>query len=595
MKQFLCLAGIVTAALAWSGCNKDFLQRTPQTSITEDNFFNTSQDLQTYTNGLYTQLQYGFDDTGSDNISNYSGGAEVDQVMRGTLSSANAGGWSDWSQLRSINYLLDHAGKVHDDTAAVNHYIGIARFFRAWYYFGKVKRYSNVPWYSHASSPDDSSLYKPEDPRSLVMDSVLSDLQYAALHIKPDQGDGTRVSQWSALALMARICLFEGTFRKYHAEVNLHDGQRFLDAALWACQQIMSSGRFAITGSGAEGYRALFTSTKLNGNKEIIQWHNCDPALAVGNNSHIVLGYTWSLSRSLEETYLMKDGTRFTDIPGYSKKVYNDIFSNRDPRLAETIAYPGYLPNGAGTAPYILKPSMGGYDQLKFYPRDPALRQGWNLDFTSLPVFRYAEILLVAAEAKAESGTLTQADLDQTVNLLRDRVQMPHLLTGATIDPVLAAQYPNATGADLGTLLEIRRERRVELACEGLRFDDITRWYAGQRLADAGTGMYIPALGALDVTGDGVPDIAILASPADESPIASLPDNIKNNLAKYYLKDATGKDNNFYLTNGNSGYIAFIVDRDIPKTFTEPQYYYRPIPVTQLVLNPALQQPYGWK
>lgn len=600
MKKTIYITAILSVTTGLFSCKKDFLQLAPQSNVTSETFFNTPQDLETYSNSFYSQLQFGYDDLNSDNISSYSGGGETDQLVRGSITPANVGGWSDWGGLRNINYMLDHASKAQGDTAAINHYIGIAKFFRAWFYFSKVKRYSDVPWFSHAMPAGDSSLYLPAAPRAVVVDSMLNDLTYATTYIKPTEGNRTRVTQWSALALMARICLYEGTYRKYHAEIGLtNDYQRFLDKAIWASQQLMQSGKFSLTstGNGAADFRNLFSSTTLSGNNEMIQWASYDKPLGGGNNTHVVLGWTWSLSRSLMESFLMKDGTPFTSVPGYDKKTFTEVFANRDPRLAETIAPPGFSTNGANGDPYIAKPNLGEYDQVKFYPRDPAQRQGWVLDYTSLPIFRYAEALLVYAEAKAESGTITQEDIDKTINLIRDRAQMPHLLltkANSEIDPVMANYYPNVSGLNKGAILEIRRERRVELACEGQRFDDLQRWYAGKRLQDAQQGMYVSALGGIDVTGDGTPDIAILASPNDESPINNLPDDVKKKLSKFYLKDANGKDNNFYLTNGTSGFIAFTVDRDQPRNFIEPKYYYRPIPQTQLVLNPQLKQPYGW-
>ncbi|ULT28356.1 RagB/SusD family nutrient uptake outer membrane protein [Sphingobacterium sp. E70] len=151
--------------------------------------------------------------------------------------------------------------------------------------------------------------------------------------------------------------------------------------------------------------------------------------------------------------------------------------------------------------------------QVKFYPRDPALRGGWELNYTDLPIMRYAEVLLINAEAKAELGKLTQTDIDATVNKIRARVGMPALnlaAANATPDAYLANQYSLVTGANKGVLLEIRRERRVELACEGFRFDDLYRWKSGNILAKAPGGMYIPKLGLIDVSGDGVGDIIIL-------------------------------------------------------------------------------------
>ena len=601
MKKISFYIGLGMLAAATVSCKKEFLDRFPKTEVTQETFFNTPQDLETYTNTLYGQLQYGTDDINSDNISSYSGGGEVDALVRGSVTPNNTGGWSkdEWAKLRRINFMLDNVHKTTGDATAIKHYIGIARFFRAWFYMGKMARYSDVPWYNTALSTDNEQLYKGRDPRAQIADSILNDLTFAVENIKPDEGNRTRVSKWVALALMTRFGLYEGTYRKYHGELNLAgDHTRFLEKAVWAADELMKSGRFVIhnTGAGAADYRTLFSSSSLAGNKEMIQWADHQQSLGVGNNTHVVLGWTWSLSNSLAATYLMKDGTPFTAQPDYDKKGFIDMFANRDPRLAETVAPPGFSPNQDGK-PYIAKPNLGGLDQVKFYPRNPAQRQGWVANYTGLPVFRYAEVLLAYAEAKAELGTITQADLGKTITLLRARVQMPALdaaAANANPDNVLALEYPAVTGPNKGLLLEIRRERRVELACEGLRYDDLMRWKAGMRLQDAQGGMYVAALGAMDVTGDGKPDIAILASPKDESPIAGLPEDVKKGLSKFYLKDENGKDNNFYLQNGTSGKILFTRDRDQPRVFQEPKYYYRPVPQDQLILNSQLKQIFGW-
>ncbi|WP_316822798.1 RagB/SusD family nutrient uptake outer membrane protein [Pedobacter gandavensis] len=594
---YILTLGLMTIGM--TACKKDFLQRDPKTEITEGVFFQSPTDLETYSNGFYNQISPSYSDINSDNISNYNGDGEVDILLRGGLSSANVGGWakSDWAALRSVNFMLDHIGQVKGDPALIKHYAGIAKFFRANFYFQKIKKYHNVPWYGHVLSDNDPDLYKGQDPRALVVDSVLSDLNYAVANIKNDvktNAGKTRVTKWAALALLSRFALHEGTFRKYHDEIGLSaDYQRFLDIAISASDKIMKEGGFSLvsTGNGALDYRSLFSSPSLANSKEMIMWADYTKELNVGNNTHTVLDYTWSLSRSLADTYLKKDGTPFTSSPGYDTKVYTEVFTDRDPRMAETIINPNF--RGASTVdePYRIKPTLGGYNQIKFYPRDPALRQGWEMNYTGLPIFRYAEILLNYAEAKAESGTVNQGDLDQTINLLRSRVQMPPLLMGVALDPVLAASYPNANGA---VLLEIRRERRVETACEGFRFNDLMRWKSGNLFQDSQQGMYIPALGAMDVTGDGKPDIAILPSPNDESLIANIPAPEREKLSKFYLKDKTGKDQNFYLTNGTSGFIAFTRDRDQPRNFITPKYYYRPIPIGETVVNPQLKQVFGW-
>lgn len=595
MNQYLC-AGVI--GLALTACESDFLNRAPLTEITEKDFFQTVSDLETYTNGFYQYIGASYYDPGTDNDAINTGSVTINQVVAGTISSATVGGWSDWSRLRTFNYFLAHTGTVTGNEEDIAHYVGIARFFRARFYADKVSSYSDVPWYGAPLSAQDEAMYKAADPRALVMDSVLNDLQYAADHIKPDLGNRTRISRWAALASMARICLFEGTFRKYHPEVELTgDYRRFLEKALWACEEVMNSGQFSLYGNSGADYGELFNSPSLDDNPEVILQQASDEGLGVGNNTHSVMGWQWALSRSLMETYQMQDGTPFTQQPGYDKKSFVQIFEGRDPRLAETFVYPGFKPTQAGN-PYLPKVTFGGYDQLKFYPRDEKLRQGWGLDFTSLPIFRYAEILLTYAEVKAELGTLSQADLDKSINLIRARVQMPALrieAANANPDPVLAAQYPNVTGSDKGVILEIRRERRVETACEGLRGADIKRWQVGNLFALNNEGMYIEKLGAFDATGDGVADIAVLASPSETAPIDRLPEEVKSKLTLYYLHKADGSDDGFYLTEGESGHVGFTAYQRVPRHFENPKYYYLPIPQGQVSLNPNLKQPFGWE
>ena len=590
---------ISLVGLGVTACESDFLDRAPLTEITEADFFKTVTDLETYTNGFYEYIGPSYNDAGSDNDAIYTGSATINQVVAGNISSSNVSGWNDWDELRTYNYFLNNLGSVSEGNAEdINHYIGIARFFRARFYASKVMTYSDVPWYNKAMGTDDEDMYKPVDSRAMVMDSVMNDLQYSVDYIKEDIGSRTRISRWAALASMARICLNEGTFRKYHAEINLQDDyQRFLEKAVWACEEIMNSAQFSLYGSSGADYGTLFNTPSLDNNPEVILQRASSEALGVGNDTHSVMGWQWALSRSLMESYLMADGSRFTDQPDYAQKSFVEVFKDRDPRLAETFAYPGFKQTETGNA-YVPKVTFGCYDQLKFYPRDESLRQGWGRNFTSLPIFRYAEVLLTYAEAKAELGTLTQDDIDKSINLLRTRVQMPGLNmaeANANPDPVLAAQYPNVSSTNRGVIYEIRRERRVEMACEGLRATDIKRWAVGDLFALNNEGAYIPSLGAMDLTGDGVEDVAILANPGDTTRLASLPADVKDKLTLYYLEKEDGTDDGFYLTEGDHGHIGFTSYIQVPRHFESPKHYYLPIPLKQLTLNPNLKQPFGWE
>lgn len=583
-KNILSIIGLISL-LIFTSC-EDFLDRVPMTEITAKDYFKTASDLETYSNGFYqTFLSAPIDDIGSDNVSISTNSNTMYTMLNSDgISSGNIGGWDydEWKKLRGINYMLNniHPGQMDISEEDLNHYVGIAKFFRGNYYYNKVKNYSSVPFYNTAMDAMSEDLYKASDPRTVVVDSVMSDLEFAANYIKPAIGQRTRINQYTALALLARVSLHEATFRKYHTNLGLTASvNTYLDKTIEACDRIINSGQFEITGSNVQGYRALFCSSKLRDNKEILLFVECDQAMGKGNNSHTVLGEYWGLTRSLMESYQMIDGTGFSPVnPDGSVKTYPELFKDRDPRLAETFAYPGFniSPEIAGNTPYRPKITYGGLIQLKFYPRETSQRRGWNMNYTSLPLFRYAEVLLNYAEAKAERGTLTQADLDKSVNLIRNRVGMPEIMMSPDV------------------LEDIRRERRVELACEGFRLDDIKRWAKGELLGQKPQGIYIHQFGAFDVTGDNIPDIAILPDPNDLSSISGLPEDVKASLVKEYLKDANGKETSIYLsdTDGKTGYIEFYTSKNRK---WDNKFYYIPIPKRQLQLNPNLVQSPGWE
>jgi hypothetical protein len=601
---------MIIVAAVFTGCSEDFLERAPQTAITGGGFFKSVSDVETYVNKLYDLVKPSFDphvesDWESDNAAVYTSPGEATNMVRGLLNEnmvePNTWNTDKWKNLRAINYLLDNLGSVEGVEADLLHFVGIARFFRANFYIGMVSRYSDVPWINTALASNDEDVYKGCDPRTLVADSIVADLEFAAAHIKTTLGNRTRINKYTALHLLSRFCLYEGTFRRYHPELNLAStAEPFLQRAASSAEEIMNSEVFEITGAGvsslgntdngilgAPGYQALFHSMDLGSNREIILWNDRTQNL-IGVLNH-VLQTSGSLSRSLMESFLMKDGSRFTAQTGYATKTFVEVFRNRDPRFAQVFAYPGFE---GYEGVYYASPRLGGYGQFKFYPLFTEQVGGGGAFYGAIVVFRYGEVLLNYAEAKAELGTLTQNDLDISITLLRNRVEMPALnmaTANASIDPVLEAQYPNVSGANKGVLLEIRRERRVELAGEGRRLWDLNRWYAGSLYGQHQQGIYIPALGAYDVTGDGIDDVALLERVGDE---ASYP--AESGLSFYYLYDENGKQNTIYLENETSGHIMITQDLTQGKEFKEPQYYYRPIPIGQTVLNPNLVQPFGW-
>lgn len=605
MKKITCYI-ITGMLLAGTSCKKDFLDRYPQDGIAPELFFKSETDLSLYVNGLLNLPGTGqyLSDQSSDNTAS-TAALEIKNMMVGTPSSQTiTSGWDakqDWSRLRNINYFLDNYSNAKVTQDVKDHYAGLARYYRAAFYYDKVSRYSDVPWYGTTVKPSDSALFKGRDPRAMVVDNIMADLLFAAQHIKEKVPGGTP-NVWAAKMLYARIALYEGTYRKYHPELNLQStASRFLDSARVQATDIINAGKFSLynTNQPNQDYATLFSSLDLLKNPEVILACPYDYTKdATNSNSNVngtVFGdYEQSPSRDLVQTYLMKDGKRFTDMAGYDKLQYVQEFQNRDPRMQQTLAAPGFK-RASDATPYIqrLNKNFTGYHQVKGYANYTDNAIAGSMDF---PVYRYAETLLILAEAKAELETLTQTDVDQTINLLRSRAGMPAMnmaLENATPDPVQAAKFPDVIGKNKGVILEIRRERRVELALEGYRYNDLMRWHGGKVLEKIPTGMYFPGLGKYDLTGDGIEDIILIGKDKDIPTEGAKEKNSLGITLNYYKAGAFGDDVTVYLTNGTGG--GAIVTETRTRLFKEPMYYYRPIPYTQVALNPNLLQIFGWQ
>jgi hypothetical protein len=478
----------------------------------------------------------------------------------------------------------------------LNHYEGVARLFRALFYMDKVKRYSDVPWYDKVLSADDPDLFKSRDSRDMVVQKVFEDFKFATEHISEDQPEGA-VNRWVALAYMARNALYEGTYRKYHGELNLQaSADDFLLMARDAAKDLMENGSFSLhsTGNPDSDYAALFNSTSLEDNTEVI-WANHHVADLKNSNwwAFMFGNYEVSLSKDLLQAYLMKDGSFYSSQPDYEQKLFVQEFVDRDPRLYQTYAYPGFelrnidtYSQGGGVYVQQLQKNFSGYHQLKGFVNIPDQQVFNSLD---VPILRYAEVLLTYAEALAELGQLTQNDLDKSVNLVRARSGMPAMTMNPPIDPVQSERYTGSQSSQWQEILEIRRERRVEMAQEGLRFDDLMRWNAGKLLEVEPRGLYFPALGKYDLTGDGVDDIYLI--PNTQSIPANKEQNSLGVPLVYYRAGQSGSDAAVYLSGGTEGYVVTVPERG---TFISPKYYYRPIPEVQTELNPNLNQIFGW-
>lgn len=580
MSRKVQVSTIVFLSLLFASCEPDVLDQEPDDAITAEAFFNTADDLEAYTNDLYAVLptkSVYMDDSRSDNIL----GVSAADRLKGTRivpTDRGSGGWS-WNHLRRINYFLENYNRV-DDVEAKAKYSGIARFFRAYFYYEKVKRFGDVPWYSEVIEEDDENLLnKARDPRELVMDSVLADINYAIENI-PAEKQLNRITKYTALLLKARISLFEGTFRKYHGMDNY---SKFLEEAVSAAGKLMESGAYTLFTNGSEDQAYLNLFARANQDMtETILAVDYEFGLRTHDLAYRMTAPTqgrWGLSKELVNSYLMADGSPFTDQPGYETMGFYEEMQNRDPRLTQTTAGPDYSTYGSDDPePVNLNITRTGYRVIKALPpKGPQWGSGGS--FNDIILFRYAEALLIYAEAKAELGTLTQTDLDISINKLKDRVGMPHLNmaeANANPDPYQEAMYENIEqGPNKGVILEIRRERRIELMNEGFRWDDLMRWKEGKKVEDPIMGMYFPGLGAYDFNNDGNYDVYV--HDGDES---GAPESVTSTI----------NVNERPLTEGTSGNLLLFPGG----SFQEPKDYYYPIPLEDLELNENLEQNPGW-
>src|SRR5690606_36060948 len=340
-------------------------------------------------------------------------------------------------------------------------YAGIARFFRAYFYYDKVRRFGDVPWYGKVLDVnDEAELLKARDPRVLIVDSIMADLDFAIANMSDAKSD-EKVTKWTALALKSRVALFEGTIRKYHKDLNLPDATKYLELAVSSADELINSGQYSLyAGAGENSYGALFSSVTAIP-QEIILARKFSDALQIWHNvNYYTITASYSkpgLDKDLVNNYLMKDGTKFTDKANYDKMTFLEEIKDRDPRLSQTIRTPGYTRIG-GAAPVapVFGNSVTGYQLIKFV--GDVKYDNYNRSENDMPIFRYAEVLLNYAEALAELNQLTQADLDISLNLIRARVGMPDmklLEVNADPDPFLVSDYPAVTGRNKGAILEI--------------------------------------------------------------------------------------------------------------------------------------------
>jgi starch-binding outer membrane protein, SusD/RagB family len=585
---------VVGLLLIAAGCNNDFLERYPLDEISNESYWNTENDLKVYNNSIYDLakddnnvpimmgVDDGFDsqkwgvwyvDEYTDNIApRHPRHGQFQQVRAGrhnVPSSANGDGqwfgYKGWNFLRAINVGMDNYQKADIPQATIDKYVAEARLFRGWFYGDKVSKFGDVPWVDRELNVDSEELFAARTPREEVMANVLADLTFATENLPNDWGDGGapgRLNRWAALLVKSRVCLFEGTWRKYHGGSN---PDMWLQEAANAAKEIMDSGPYTLysTGDPTTDYNAIHRVTNdLGGVPEVMYWRRYQLGVYTNHAMNYWRSYNGGATKSLVEDYLCTDGLPITLSPLYQGDAQiEDVFVNRDPRLRQTILHPDDVAyyqfgNNDLTRPYPRIVGMAGgqtsetgYQIIKIYDNKTAYAT-YNTSNTPAITLRFAEVLLNYAEAKAELGTLTQDDLDMTINRLRDRVAMPHMdLANIPVDP----RYTNDGVSPL--IVEIRRERRIELFMEGFRYDDLRRWKQGKKLEipdmgirwDAAAIARYPSANVRSTEVNGVPYIDVYKGTDWEGPV-----------------------------------------------FDESKHYLWPIPLNDLAQNPKIGQNPGW-
>lgn len=515
------------------------VNRLPETNISDDSFWTSESDIKAANNYLYTFLPgFNNDDVWSDDAF----GLASNTVSDGSrLAPATAGGDynTPYNLIRAANNVLEKAPRAAVTPAVLDRYLAEARFFRAWGYFGLVQKYGSVPLILKTLDENSPELRQPASPREAIVDQMYADLDFAIANLptitslgNPDYG---RISKTAAQAFKARVALFEGTFAKFHSK---GDATKHLTLAVASSKAVIDSKEHALYGNYFDLFQ-LAGEGRQNKENIIVRQYGVSTTERVATHTY----YRGSLengnvnpTKSLADSYLMRDGLPLTKsklwtLPDSSHKV----FRNRDTRMSATFMKRG---DAMMTTKPIFDIANLVFNKTGYMFRKFANVDDWNTQASTIdrPLLRYAEVLLIFAEASYElNNAVTDEELDMSVNLLRERGQIAKLTNA----------FAKTNGLDLRE--EIRRERRVELAQEGFRYWDIIRW----KIAE--TELVKPVLGNF-----------YFKSEFAAATVNLTPDNIILVQAASFRKFDPLKD------------------------------YLWPLPINEIALNPELAQNPGW-
>lgn len=477
MKRLYNCLMIGTVALTIVGCDLDMM---PETTMTDAAFWKTENDLRGACNRFYQQMTGELGGFSHDYRSDELRGNSANSISDGSWTvPSTSGNWTDpYWRIFISNNILEKAERANVTDAIRNKYLAEARFFRAFHFFELVKKYGDIPMIMKAvDDTKDPALSMPRTPREQVIQQCYDDLDFAAEWLPDIDHVDTwgHVSRSAALAMLVRIGLYEGTYIKYH-KLQGGDYKFHLKRAIDAADIMMHIDKkhklypdfqalFTYDGEGRQNQENVFVRV-FGPNEAPVNTNN----QTHGNSRE--MENTVTVTRNMVDLFLYTDGLPRDKSPLKlsHETCFNDVFENRDPRLAMTIYEKGEEAYKGAYTPFSFR---NGYNLKKgFILKDWASLYAEAVDKM---VIRYAEVLISYAESLYEyNGYITDQQLDETVNELRRRVKMPAMLTNA---------FVKEHGLDM--LEEIRRERTVEFIDENKHYDDIIRWKIAEKVLPA--------------------------------------------------------------------------------------------------------------
>jgi hypothetical protein len=475
-------------------CNKDYLNRFPESDPNSATYYTTADQLTLAINAAYNNLSYQQDGfpyqmqlEGTSDLVWQRPTTDAQTIGLGQHTSNTTMIRTIWTQsyigIGRCNALLENMIKAKSVTTAAQYsrIEGEAKFLRAYYYGTLISLYGDVPLVVKSIPAEES--YLARTPKAEVLNAIFSDLDSAAAKL-PLSYTGTdigRATKTSALAFKSRIALYNAKW----------------DVAAAASKAVIDLGYHALY----PNYRNLFMYVGENSRESILAFDykltirtNAAPQNNQARNSS---GFSGLIpTRALADSYECTDGLTIDKSTLYSTA---DPFKNRDPRMRQTLLGDGDTWFGAGgitfnmtfhpdsttcsryTPTFAKIPNLevtnafstySGFIMKKYLdPQDMAVPNQSELAFM---LIRYAEVLLNYAEAKIELNQIDASVLN-AINLVRAR--------GYGVAATQTTLYPAIKTTNQTELRAIvRRERKIELAGEGLRVFDIRRWNIAEKV-----------------------------------------------------------------------------------------------------------------